>query len=730
MENYENMSMTQLVQKYENLKQVCVKLEAEINTSKTDRDKYKKDIATLENQIEGLQKKAEKDIEDVEQNYKGMFGFTITKEGKDKIDDIEKQLDKDLKQFDGKIDRLDEDLKKEEEKLADREEKIKNAKYELEKIRNEAYKFKEVQEVTKTEIAEKTEELNKPFEKLDNTFKEIVSNPFDNIQKKNKDYNNVFSVQDIVDKQKELFQEDNFISSYNNKTDDEKDKLKNEIINSAIKIYEVGDKYDDVLNEDENKMLDKINDVLGIKSKIEDIKNNKKEIEQKKEEIKTINKEIKKKQIKIKELKDEYAVGKISQQDKDDQKKDLNDQKDALDLDKNKLNDEIKDLEESNKILTDEIDKIKKDNPNEKIKQEIEDELNNNIQSKLDISELYAIERKNLEDQLHEMQYRDYNELQSLEIKEKNLPDDQKTNIYTEDMKKDIYKNGKKAIKYIMNENQDKIDALVQEIKSQENSDIELGIKKYLIRTSEINNEQIINSSKINELEDLDIKDLLEEYILDYSKLENKQDITKIKDKYETTIQKLKDEIKKLSQVKSQPNQNGPNQNQPQQGSKTQPQSQPNQTNNTKQPTKSSGEYYGPTPGNPNLNPLINLPQKQKQGFFKRMWNNIKSFGKNLNKNEPTQGNANSGRQTRPASNQNPNQTQTQGQTQSQTQNQNQNKAPQTNQKDQDQDLREMKPGELDQKMKDEIIKMFEKEIEEGVKANKKEAEKEQYIGK
>lgn len=724
MGDYENMSMTQLVKEYKKLKQYCVILETEISTSKTDISDYYAKITELKVDILKAKGKAEKDIKDVEQNYKGMFGFRITKDGKDKIDDIEEQLDKDLKQFDGQIDKLDEDLKKEEEKLADREEKIKNAKAELEKIRDEAYKFKEVQEVTKTEIAEKTEEQNKPFEKLDITFKEIVSNPFDNIQKKNKDYNNFFSVEDIEVKQNELFKEDDFTSSYNNKTDDEKDELKNEIVNSAIRIYEVGNnnlKKLDLLNKDENTMLDNINDILGIKSKLEDIKKNNAEIESKIEDRKKLKKEIQEKRNKIEELKDNFAAGKISQQDKDDKIQDLKDEIQDKQKDRDDLKTKIEDLEKTNLRLEDEIEDLKKD-ANKKIKQEIKDELNNNIKSKLDISKLYDIEKKNLEDQLHEMQYRDYNELQSQEIKEKNLPDDQKTNILTEDMKKEVVKNGEEAIKYIMLENQDKINDLVNEIKSHENSDIELGIKRYLIRTSGINNEQVISSSKFNELEDLDIKDLLEQYILDYSKLENKQDITKVKDNYERTIQKLKDEIQKLSQVKNQPNQNGPNQNQPNQGSQTQTQqqaqAQPSQGNHTKQQTQ-GGSYYGSTPGNPNLNPLINLPQKQKKGLLGRFWNGIKSRFKSGAQNQPTQGNANSGRQTRPASNQ----TQTQSQTQTQ------NATSQTSQKDQDQDLREMKQGELDQKMRDEIIEMFKEQIKEEVDKNKKEAEKELDIG-
>lgn len=726
MENYENMSMPELVKNFEKLKKVCAILESEIKTSKTARDKNKKNIETLENQIERLQEKAEKDIEEVEKNNKGFFGFTVTKDGQAEIEKIEEQLDIKLEIFDGQINTLDQDLKNEEEKLKDREEKIKNAKAELEKIRDAAYKFKEVQEVTKTEILEKTEELNKPFDKLDNTFKEIVSNHFDNIKQKNKGYNNFWSVQKIVDKQNELFKEDDFTSSYNNKTKDEQDKLKNEMVNSAIRIYEVGNNSkDNILNEGENKMLDKINDILGIKDKLGDIEKNNIEIGKNKKEIKKINEDIQTKQKKIEKLKDEFAAGKISQQDKDDQIKDLNDQKDALDLDKNKLNDEIKDLEESNKNLTDEIDKIKKDNPNEKIKQAIEDELaNSSVQLKLDISDLYAIEKKNLKDQFYEMQYRDYNELQSLDIKEKKLPDDQKTNIYTEDMKNKIYTNGEEAIEYIMRENEDKIDKLVKEIQSQENSDIELGIKKYLARI-EGKKEEDLAKDKYNTLGEDEIKSKLKDIILGISKVENKQDITKVKNKYETTIQKLKDEIQKLSQVKNQPNQNTPNQNQPQQGSQTQTQqqapTQPSQGNHTKQQTQG----YGSIPGNTVLNPIV-IPKQKRTGFFRRFWNGIKSRFKSPAQNQPNQGNTNSGRQTRPASSQNPNQTQSQ--TQSQTQNQ--NTTTQTNQKDQDQELREMKPGELDQDMKDIIIKMFEKEIEEGVKSNKKEAEKEQDIGK
>lgn len=729
MENYENMTMTELVKNYENLKKVCVQLEDEISTSKIDISDYYAKITELRVDILKAKGKAEKEIEDVEQNNKRVFGFTITKDGQTKIDQIEEQLDIDLEKFKGQINTLDQDLKDEEKKLTDREEKIKNAKAELEKIRDAAYKFKEVQEVTKTEILEKTEELNKPFDKLDHTFKEIVSDPFDNIQKKNNGYNKFWSIQDIVDKQNELFKEDNFALSYNNKTDDEKDKLKNEMVNSAIRIYEVGDKYDDALNEDENKMLDKINEILGIKDKLEKIKNNNRGIKQKEQDIKKINEDIQTKQKEIDELNDKFAAGKISEQQKDTQITDLNNQIATLKTNRATCKTDIQDLETTNLRLKGEIEDLKKDNPNEKIKQAIEDELaNNQMQPTLDISKLYDIEKKNLEDQFYEKQYREYNKLQSQEIKEKNLPDDQKTNIYTEDMKNEIYTNGEEAIKYIMSENQNKIDALVKEIQSQENSDIELGIKKYLIRTSGTNNEQVINSSKFNELKDLDIKDLLEQYILDYSRLENKQDITKVKNNYEKTIQKLKDEIQKLSQVKNQPTQNGPNQNQPQQGSQTQTQqqthTQPSQGNHTKQQTQ-GGSYYGPTPGNTVLNPIV-IPKQKRTGFFRRFWNGIKSRFKSPAQNQPTQGNTNQGRQTRPASSQN--QTQTQSQTQSQTQNQ--NTTSQTNQKDQDQDLREMKPGELDQKMKDEIIEMFEEQIKEEVNKNQKESEKELEIEK
>lgn len=724
MENYKNMSMTELVRKYEKFKDACVGLESEINTSKTNKDKYETEIGTLYDQIEGLKEKAKKDIEDVKQNCKGMFGFTTTKDGQDKIDDIEEQLDKNLEQFYGKIDILDEGLEKEEKNIADIEEKIKNAKAELEKIREQAYQFKEVQEVTKSEIAEKTEELNKPFEKLDNTFQEIVSNPFDNIQKKNKGYNNFFSVQAIANKQNELFKEDNFTSSYNNKTDDEKDKLKNEMVNSAIRIYEVGDKFkdDDVLNKEENEMLDKINDILGIKAKLEEIEKNKQEITDKQTEIVDIKKEIQEKVDKINELENEFAAGEITEQEKNNQIPDLNNEIQAKKTDKKNNNTKIQDLIERNKILRGEIEDIKKD-ANDNIKTAIEDEFKNNqMQPKLDISKLYAIERKNLEDQFHEMRYREYNDFQSSEIKEKKLPDNQKTNILTKDMKENIYENGREAIEYIMSENQDKIDALVKEIRSQENSDIELGIKKYLMRTSKNNDGQLINSSNFNELEDKWIEYLLKQrYILDYSKLKNKQDITKVKDNYERTIQKLKDEIQKLSQVKNQPNKNGPNKNQPNQGSKVQTQqqtpTQPSQGNYTQQQTQ-NGISYGSTAGNPKLNPLINLPQKPKQGLIRRFWNSMKTYFKSTDQNQPDQG-----RQTRPDSSQNPNQIQTQGQNQSQTQNQ--NTTQQKDQKDQDQELKEMKPGEMSSKMRDEIIEIFAEKIKEEVNKNQEKAEKE-----
>lgn len=730
MENYKNMSMTKLVQEYEKLKDVCESLESEIKTSKEYRDNCDRWIKISKNEIESRKEKAKEDIEDVKQNHKGMFGFTVTKDGKDKIDDIKKRLDIALGDIEDDIKTLDENLKNEQKKIADREEKIKNAKAEIEKIREQAYQFKEVQEVTKTEIAEKTEELNKPFEKVDNTFKEIVSNPFDNIQKKNKGYNNFFSAQEIIDKQNELFKENDFTSSYNNKTDSEKDKLKNEMVNSAIRIYEVGDKFKDydVLNKEENEMLDKINDILGIKGKLEEINNNKKEIAGKVKEIKEKKEIFLKKQNEIKKLENEFADGKITEQDKDDEIKKLYDEiQDELTKAKD-LKIKLQDLKERNKTLQGEIEDIKKD-ANDNIKKAIEDELKNNqMQSKLDISKLYAIERKNLEDQFHEMRYRRYNDFQSLEIKEKKLLNDQKTNIYTQNIEDNIYYNGEEAIRYIMRENQDKIDALVKEIRSQENSDIELGIKKFLIRAPRIEGEPLIRSIKLkyNELEGTDIKYLLEQYILNYSRLENKQDITKVKDNYERTIQRLKDEIQKSSQVKNQPNKNGPNKNQPNQGSKVQTQqqtpTQPSQGNYTQQQTQ-NGISYGPTAGNPKLNPLINLPQKPKQGLIRRFWNGMKTYFKSTDQNQPTQGNTNQGRQTRPASSQNPNQTQTQGQNQSQTQNQ--NTTQQTDQKDQDQELKEMKPGEMSPEMRDKIIEIFAEQIKEEVNKNQEKAEKE-----
>lgn len=725
MESYKNMSMTKLVQEYEKLKDVCESLEFEIKTSKEYRDKCDRWIKISKNEIESRKEKAKEDIEDVKQNHKGMFGFTVTKDGKDKIDDIKKRLDIALGDIEDDINILNENLKNEQKKIADREEKIKNAKAEIEKIREQAYQFKEVQEVTKTEIAEKTEELNKPFEKVDNTFNEIVSNPFDNIQKKNKGYNNFFSVQAIENKQNELFKEDNFTSSYNNKTDDEKDKLKNEMVNSAIRIYEVGDKFkdDDVLNKEENEMLDKINDILGIKAKLEEIEKNKQEITDKQTKIENIKKEKQEKVDKINELENEFAVAKITEQEKNKQIQDLNNEIQAKETDRKKNNTEIKDLIERNKILRGEIEDIKKD-ANDNIKTAIEDELKNSqMQPKLDISKLYAIERKNLEDQFHEMRYRRYNDFQSLEIKEKKLQDNQKTNIYTKDIKDNIYTNGKEAIKYIMCENQDKIDALVKEIRNQENSDIELGIKKILIRAPRIEGEPLIRSIKLkyNELEGTDIKYLLEQYILNYSRLENKQDITKVKDNYERTIQRLKDEIQKSSQVKNQPNKNGPNKNQPNQGSKVQTQqqtpTQPSQGNYTQQQTQ-NGISYGSTAGNPKLNPLINLPQKPKQGLIRRFWNGIKTYFKSTDQNQPDQG-----RQTRPDSSQNPNQIQTQGQNQSQTQNQ--NTTQQKDQKDQDQELKEMKPGEMSPEMRDQIIEIFAEQIKEEVNKNQEKAEKE-----
>lgn len=696
MVNYENMSMTELVNNYVTFKDICEKLEVKVNTSRTNIKAYDAEIKKLENKINIANRKAKKDIKDIKKNYTVILGI-VTKDGREQIENIENQLNIDLESYSSSIEKYDEILKDEQEDLQRLEEKIHNAKEELEKIRDEAYKFKEVQEISKTNILEKTEELNKPFEKLDNTFKEIVSNPFDNIQKKNNGYNNFRLVQDIVDKQNELFKEDDFASSYNNKTDAEKDKLKDEMVNSAIRIYEVGNKFkdNDVLNKDENAMLDKINDILGIKDKLGDIEKNNTEIEQKKVDIKDIKDKIQENQDNIEKIEAGYAAGKFPESVKNAQIKALNHQITTLETDRDTLNKDIQDLEKTNSRLKGEIEYLKKD-ANKKIKQTIKDELeNSNVQSKLGISELYAIERKNLEDQFHEMQYRKYNELQSSEIQE-----DQRANVLTEDMKEDIKQNGEEAIRYIMSENKYKIDALVNEIQSQENSDMELGIKKYLSRINGVKEEDLA-LTKYNIYNRDYIETILKKTILDATKIKNKQDITKVKDNYVRTIQSLNNEIQKLSQVKKQPTQAQQTKAQPTQNQQNQTQPNKNQhTQSNSAPQQTQGGY-GPTYSA--QNPIV-IPKQKRTGLLGRFLNRIKSRFKGSNQAQPTQ----------------PQPTQTQ---QNQTQS-NQNPIPQPNQKDQDQELREMKPGELNKDIKEKIIEMFEERDKEELEKIQKDLEK------